>query len=70
MYIRRWLRCMLVREFNITQALNIWDSIFAYQFLDDPKSKKFKMLDYLCVTMMISLADESKNSLFIYEYKL
>lgn len=48
---------MLVREYKITQALQLWDSIFAYQCKFHPDAKKLIMLDYLCVAMLLNISD-------------
>lgn len=52
---------MLVREFTIQQALSVWDATFAYHRLHTPTSKKFEMLDYLCVAMILSISQESNR---------
>jgi len=57
-YMMRWLRCILVREFKIQQALQVWDSIFGYHYQHPPATKKLEMLDYMCVTMIINLAQD------------
>jgi len=58
---------MLVREFKMQQALSVWDTIFAYHYLHTPTSKKFEMLDYLCVAMIMSLSEES-NWNYFFQY--
>jgi len=50
---------MLVREFTIQQAVCVWDAMFAYHRLHTPTSKKFEMLDYLCVAMIMNISEES-----------
>jgi len=57
-YLMRWLRCLLVREFKIQQAVYLWDAMFAYHYKYTPNSKKLEMLDYLCVAMMLNISDE------------
>jgi len=57
-YMMRWLRCILVREFKIVQALQVWDSIFGYHYQHPPATKKLEMLDYMCITMIINLSQE------------
>lgn len=51
MYLQRWLRCMLCREFNLADTLELWDAIFANYFLEP--EKEFILLDYLCVAMIV-----------------
>lgn len=50
MYLQRWLRCMLTREFNLMDSLIIWDAIFASYYLDP--EMELELLDYLCVAMI------------------
>lgn len=50
MYLQRWLRCMLSREFNLADTIELWDAIFANYSLEP--EKEFIFLDYLCVAMM------------------
>lgn len=51
MYLQRWLRCMLSREFNLGDTLMLWDATFAKYFLEP--EKEFVFLDYLCVAMIV-----------------
>ena len=51
MYLQRWLRCMLSREFNLADTLELWDAIFAVYSLEP--EKEFMLLDYLCIAMIV-----------------
>jgi TBC1 domain family protein 5 len=51
MYLQRWIRCMLSREFNLADTLMLWDAIFAKYFLEP--EKELALLDYLCVAMIV-----------------
>lgn len=51
MYLQRWLRCMLSREFNLADTLELWDAVFASFFLEP--DEEFILLDYLCVAMIV-----------------
>lgn len=51
MYLQRWLRCMLSREFNLADTLELWDAIFAVYGLEPEKD--LVLLDYLCIAMII-----------------
>jgi TBC1 domain family protein 5 len=63
-YLQRWLRCMLTREFNLANTLVLWDSIFADVFiLKENKIESFTgkldftreliFLEFLSVAMVI-----------------
>ena len=51
MYLQRWLRCMLSREFNLADTLELWDAVFAVYSLEP--EKEFILLDYLCIAMIV-----------------
>lgn len=51
MYLQRWLRCMLTREFGLSDCLLLWDSVFA-NYSENPE-KELEFLDYLCVAMLV-----------------
>lgn len=57
-YMIKWIRCMLSREFELDQVLRLWDSIFTHYHFYTPDSKKLEMLDYFCASMILSIADE------------
>ncbi|OMJ83986.1 hypothetical protein SteCoe_14972 [Stentor coeruleus] len=61
MYLQRYVRCILSREFNLADTLIIWDAIFAHL---SPNSdfkaesnvnlcKELSLLDYICVAMIV-----------------
>ena len=51
MYLQRWLRCMLSREFSLSDCLTMWDGILASYSEDNEKLLEF--LDFLCVAMIV-----------------
>ena len=61
MYLQRYVRCILSREFNLADTLVIWDSLFASlspnsDFLAENQRnlcKELNLLDYVCVAMII-----------------
>ena len=60
MYLQRYLRCILSREFNLADTLIIWDSLFASltqgsDFKSENQAnlcKELNLLDYVCVAMI------------------
>jgi TBC1 domain family protein 5 len=61
MYLQRYVRCILSREFNLADTLIIWDALFAHL---SPNSdfraeshvnlcKELSLLDYICVAMIV-----------------
>lgn len=48
MYLQRWLRCMLSREFSLHDCLIIWDALLASS--DDESG--IELLDFMCVAML------------------
>lgn len=58
MYLQRWLRCMLSREFNLADTLEIWDAIFASYSIEP--DKELVLLDYLCIAMMVFVREFCK----------
>jgi TBC1 domain family protein 5 len=50
MYLQRWLRCILTREFGLSDCLTIWDALFAC-YSSEP-SKELDLLDFMCVSMI------------------
>jgi TBC1 domain family member 5 len=63
-YLQRWVRCLLTREFALSDSLTLWDSIFACINVQwDNKieaytgkldfSRELVMLDFLCVAMIV-----------------
>jgi len=46
LYMLRWVRLLLGREFHLDDLLGLWDGIFGY-------SKDLILIDYLCVAMLI-----------------
>ena len=56
MYLQRWLRCMLSREFSLHDCLIIWDALLASS--DDESG--LELLDYMCVAMLKFVESFSK----------
>lgn len=56
MYLQRWLRCMLSREFSLHDCLIIWDALLASS--DDESG--IELLDYMCVAMLKFVESFSK----------
>jgi TBC1 domain family member 5 len=60
MYLQRYLRCILSREFNLADTLIIWDALFAsLSSNSDFKAanqanlcKELNLLDFVCVAMI------------------
>lgn len=63
-YLQRWVRCLLSREFNLSDTLVLWDSIFACAHIAEENRiefftgkldfhKELVMLDFLCIAMII-----------------
>ena len=48
MYLQRWLRCMLTREFGMHDCLIIWDALLA----SSSDEAGIPLLDYMCVSML------------------
>jgi hypothetical protein len=56
---RRWIRLLFGREFPLDKVLILWDGIFA----EDPS---LKIVDFVCVAMMLLIRDECKYYYFSY----
>jgi len=63
-YLQRWIRCMLTREFNLSNTLILWDCIFAYVHVQQDNRiegftgrldfrKELVMVDFVCVAMIV-----------------
>lgn len=48
-YLQRWLRCVLTREFNFAETLVLWDAMFAHW---KSSEQELSLLDYICVAMI------------------
>jgi len=59
-YMIRWIRCMLSREFRLSQTLIVWDTLFGYHSKNNPsiKTPTLHFLDYLCVAMLIYVSEQ------------
>jgi TBC1 domain family protein 5 len=54
LYMLRWVRLLLGREFHLEDLLILWDAMFAY---DD----EFILIDYICVAMLIYIREQLLN---------
>lgn len=52
MYLQRYLRCILSREFNLADTLILWDAIFAKSHQPGDNGD-LGLLDFICVAMII-----------------
>jgi hypothetical protein len=59
MYLQRYLRCILSREFNLADTLILWDSIFA-KVNQAGDNADLALLDFICVAMIIFVRAFSK----------
>ena len=50
MYLQRWLRCVLSREFNFADTLALWDAMFACVL--PPHDEDLVLLDFICIAML------------------
>ena len=62
--LQRWIRCILCREFNLSDTLTLWDSIFALANVNLENKiefftgkldfcKELIMLDFICIAMIV-----------------
>jgi len=51
LYLLRWVRLLLGREFHLDDTLLVWDAIFAY-------SPDFSLVEYICVAMLIFIRSQ------------
>lgn len=51
MYLLRWLRLALAREFSVGSVWTLWDAVFA----QSPDT--FDLLDFVCLAMVLSIRD-------------
>ena len=58
MYLQRWLRCMLTREFGTSDCLHLWDAVLADYSLKP--ENELELLDFLCVAMIVFVKGFSK----------
>ncbi|CAG9321300.1 TBC1D5_4 [Blepharisma stoltei] len=52
-YLQRYLRCMLTREFTLADSLVIWDALFASLAQPIQRNREIILLDFMCVAMFI-----------------
>lgn len=59
MYLQRYLRCVLSREFNLADTLILWDALFAHLTpgcdfkASGTQAEDLTLLDFICVAMII-----------------
>ncbi|KAH7821653.1 Tre-2/Bub2/Cdc16 (TBC) F family protein A [Monocercomonoides exilis] len=56
-FLMRWLRMLFAREFELSEALRIWDAIFACNSDGSPFSD-FSLIDYISVAMIKAVKSE------------
>lgn len=54
LFLLRWLRCLLCREFSITEIGHIWDVIFC---LNPVESKELEVVNYFCIAVLVKSRD-------------
>lgn len=52
MYLQRYLRCILSREFNLGDTLILWDALFAKNF-QGGQGGDLALMDFVCVAMIV-----------------
>jgi hypothetical protein len=65
---RRWLKCILNREFHHANVIIIWDAILSNDLKESIElglntnipSNQLNLLDFICVSMITYLREESK----------
>ena len=50
LFLLRWLRCMLSREFSLSDITRIWDVIFSFACESEGE---LEMMNYLCTAMLV-----------------
>jgi TBC1 domain family protein 5 len=64
LFLFRWILCLLNREINLKDIIQVWDWIFAIECLDFTNKKSdvyiwhFNFLDYICVSMICMQKDK------------
>jgi TBC1 domain family protein 5 len=58
-YDRRWIRCIFTREFHLSDAINVWDSLF-YEYYLDSENNRFFLIDCMCLAMICYVRAERK----------
>eukprot|EP00828_Plagiopyla_frontata_P021347 TRINITY_DN2788_c0_g1_i4.p1 TRINITY_DN2788_c0_g1~~TRINITY_DN2788_c0_g1_i4.p1 ORF type:complete len:183 (-),score=32.20 TRINITY_DN2788_c0_g1_i4:299-847(-) len=56
-FILRWIRCLVTREFHFQDALMFWDALFLSNYFtkNENKNDGFIFADCICLAMMIFL---------------
>ncbi|KAH7826353.1 Tre-2/Bub2/Cdc16 (TBC) F family protein C [Monocercomonoides exilis] len=57
-FLMKWMRLIFLREFHIDDAMRVWDAVFACISAFDPPSASLQLMDYVAVSMIISLRDK------------
>lgn len=64
-FLQRWLRCLLIREFEFEKIILIWDAILAYDMEKITTKFNYKpsfvMLDYICTFLIHKSRNEVLN---------
>lgn len=62
-FLEKWLKCLLCREFSNNETFIFWDAIFAENYIKG--NKNFDFLDFICVSMIENIKnniiDENKE---------
>jgi len=51
-YLLRWIRCMLSREYRMSDAIIVWDAIYAFYYQNNAEHTTLEMMDFLCLGML------------------
>jgi Rab-GTPase-TBC domain len=55
LFLLRWVRCMLSREFSLDEIVYVWDAIFSFT-----NENELDLLNYLCVGILVKSRDLCK----------
>jgi TBC1 domain family protein 5 len=51
-YLLRWIRCMLAREYRMSDAIIVWDALFAFFYQNRAEAKTLEMIDFMSLGML------------------
>ena len=60
-FLHRWFKCIFTREFEINEALSLWDKIFYYEYLNHNNTKyKYPLvyIDFISLAMIIRIRNQ------------
>lgn len=58
LFLLRWIRCLLCREFSLFSIGEIWDVVFC--FAGNNKESFIEVLNYFCIAMLVGYRSECK----------